>query len=149
MENIDLSVNRVERRGVLHVEIEVGGRRLHILNTHLGLTARQRVYQVNRIGHRIHDACGSDDAVLLAGDFNDFGGRLDALVHSDCGLRSALDGLPPARRRSWPSGLPLFALDRMYLRGLERERGGVLQGLPWKRYSDHLPIRCRLRLTPA
>jgi endonuclease/exonuclease/phosphatase family metal-dependent hydrolase len=149
IENIDLSVNRIERRGVLHVRLEVGTRALHVFNTHLGLTGRQRRGQVERIAAEIEARCPPEDAVLLAGDFNDFTGRLDRRVRLRCGLENALAGATGVRRRSWPSGRPLFALDRLYLRGLRLVKGRVLRGRPWSLLSDHLPLRARVAFADA
>ncbi len=142
--NVDLSVNRVERRGVLHVELDIGGKRCHVFNTHLGLTARQRRLQVRKMARVIEFTCPADEPVLLAGDFNDWTGRLDPRIEQQCGLQRLGRSVSKQTHRSWPSGWPRFSIDRMYTRGFEEGAMGVLQGDPWRRLSDHLPLRADL-----
>ena len=60
-----------------------------------------------------------DELVIVAGDFNDWGDKLDVLMNDCCGLdRGVVAGDPPARFNTFPSRLPLFSMDRIYTRGL-------------------------------
>ena len=45
--------------------------------------------------------------------------------------------MPP---RTFPSLTPVFALDRIYTRGLECVTTHVPRGSMWARMSDHLPL---------
>jgi len=80
-----------------------------------------------------------DEMLIVAGDFNDWGEKLDAPMGAI--------GLHRARRRgagkgcaTFPSLAPVFALDRFYLRGLRCVSTYVPRGSAWARMSDHLPL---------
>ena len=61
---------------------------------------------------------------------------------------------PAARRGAWrrsacdkatfPSLVPVFALDRFYVRGLPCRTTMVPRGTAWARMSDHLPLVAEL-----
>jgi endonuclease/exonuclease/phosphatase family metal-dependent hydrolase len=62
---------RLERRGALWVAIDVGGQEVQIINTHLGLFARERMEQVNALlgtDWLANEQCRGP--VILCGDFN-------------------------------------------------------------------------------
>ena len=143
--NHDLSTNPIERRGVLHAEVAVNGRSVHVFNTHLGLNRGQRRKQVERIAAFIAETCRLDEAVILAGDFNDWTGRLDPYVRALTGFESAILDMKRNHRRSWPSPRPVFALDRIYYRGLELEDVHIHRDPPWDKLSDHLPMEATFR----
>jgi endonuclease/exonuclease/phosphatase family metal-dependent hydrolase len=46
--------------------------------------------------------------------------------------------------RSFPSALPLFRLDRIYVRGFHVENAQVHQGRPWSRISDHAVLSAKM-----
>lgn len=138
--NSDISVNRLERRGVLHSRVRLDGRDLHVFNTHLGLTGGQRRKQVAEIAALIEKRCAPGEPVILGGDFNDWTGKLDRIVRRTCGVAGALQSLPRRARRSWPDVRPTFALDRVYYRDLVLEDARILNALSWRGHSDHLPL---------
>ena len=73
----------------------------------------------------------------MAGDFNDWGERLDG---PDAPLRAATRlGAGRHRAATFPSSLPIFSLDRVYTRGLRCVGLQVPRGPSWARMSDHLP----------
>jgi endonuclease/exonuclease/phosphatase family metal-dependent hydrolase len=82
--------------------------------------------------------------LVVAGDFNDWGEKLDGAM-AEFGLQR---GQPAAgrasQRASFPSIAPVFALDRFYLRGLQCRSLIVPRGLVWARMSDHLPVVAEL-----
>lgn len=144
--NHDLSTNRVERRGVLHVKLPVGDRTLHVFNAHLGLNSGQRRAQVRQIDSLVRDACVPGDPLLLAGDFNDWRGELDRHIVSDLGFENVFAEHAGHEIRTFPAGRPLVNLDRIYTRNLEVGDAGRLHGAPWSTLSDHLPLWADLRL---
>jgi len=144
--NFDLSTNPIERRGVLWGLIDVEGQPLHVFNTHLGLNRRQRRRQVARIADAIEALAVKDQPLILGGDFNDWTGRLDAFVRERCGVESSRERLTAVAHASYPNLRPLLSLDRLYWRGLELESLQVLQGEPWIRISDHLPLEATFQL---
>jgi len=135
----DVSDHRLEQRGLLHVQLELGGQALHVLVVHLGLFHGSRLRQVQRLGEYLRHEVPENAPLLVAGDFNDWREKLDtpmALV----GLERAPGG------RTFPSRAPLLALDRIYLRGLQAQAAEVPRGNVWARRSDHLPLVVELSL---
>jgi endonuclease/exonuclease/phosphatase family metal-dependent hydrolase len=145
-ENFDLSTNILERRGVLYVRAALSSNPLHLFNVHLGLNHRQRRSQLKRIQILIASLCPRDEALVLAGDFNDWHGRIDKVIVGDLGLKNALAHLPQPERRTWHARRPLLSLDRIYVRGLVVRRAERLVGEPWRRLSDHLPLGVDLQV---
>jgi endonuclease/exonuclease/phosphatase family metal-dependent hydrolase len=142
----DVSDHRFEQRGLLHVPVTWNGTVVHAIVAHFGLIHASRVRQSQRLGKFIDDNVPPDALVIVAGDFNDWGEKLDALMES-CGLaRGICEGDPPARFHTFPSRLPLFAMDRIYTRGFRCRSTSVPRGATWARMSDHLPLVAELEL---
>jgi endonuclease/exonuclease/phosphatase family metal-dependent hydrolase len=131
----DVSDHRFEQRGLLHVKVDVEGMFVHVLVVHLGLLAASRERQVQRLGTYIARAVPDTERLVVAGDFNDWGGRLHQPM-ADLDLRT-FEGI---RLATFPSRLPVFHLDRIYVRGLTPLTAHVPHGLAWARMSDHLPL---------
>lgn len=130
-DNVDVSWPRREPRGILRVRLETG---LEVFNVHFGLRLRERCSQWSRVLEMCDHLHGP---VLVCGDFNDWSGVIDRSARR-AGLVNALR--LETRRRTYPAILPLFALDRIYVNGLETVAAEVLRGRPWSRVSDHLPV---------
>ena len=60
--------------------------------------------------------------------------------------RAVCEGDPPARCNTFPSRLPVFSMDRIYVRGLACVSTSVPRGVVWARMSDHLPLIAELAL---
>lgn len=136
--NVNISVNRLEQRGVLHSKIEVGGRMVVILNAHLNLLHYDRVKQYKAISEYITTQLPSDVPLILAGDFNDWSKKSDDFF-VPLGLTEVFThfGNQPA---TFPARLPLISLDRIYVKNLTIKNATVHTGMPWATLSDHLPI---------
>jgi endonuclease/exonuclease/phosphatase family metal-dependent hydrolase len=140
----DVSDHRFEQRGLLHVPVLWNGSTVHAVVVHFGLVHRSRLRQVERLAHFIERAVPADAMLLVAGDFNDWGERLDAPMR-EIGLgRAEVAGARRHACATFPSLAPLFALDRFYLRGLACRSLQVPRGLAWSRMSDHLPLVAEL-----
>jgi endonuclease/exonuclease/phosphatase family metal-dependent hydrolase len=60
---------------------------------------------------------------------------------ADCGLLRAREaGAREAKCHTFPSRVPVFALDRIYTRTLVCRSTFVPRGETWARMSDHLPL---------
>jgi endonuclease/exonuclease/phosphatase family metal-dependent hydrolase len=136
----DVSDHRFEQRGLLHVPVQWNGGLLHAVVVHFGLVHRSRVRQVQRLAQFIEAEVPASARLVVAGDFNDWGERLDGAMRELGLTRAAEPGAPAARSATFPSLAPLFALDRFYVRGLACRRTSVPRGLAWSRMSDHLPL---------
>lgn len=134
----DVSDHRLEQRGLLHVQVDWQGEALHVLVLHLGLFHGSRVRQVQALGRYLAGQVPAQARLLVAGDFNDWREQLDPALQ-----RLDLQRAGP-RARTFPARAPLFALDRVYLRGLRATGVEVPRGNPWARMSDHLPLLVEL-----
>jgi endonuclease/exonuclease/phosphatase family metal-dependent hydrolase len=140
----DISDHRFEQRGLLHAEVLVHGQPIHVVVVHLGLIRSSRVRQLDQLQQFIAREVPADAPVVVAGDFNEWGGMLPRMLGS-MGLQ-AFDG---KRIPTFPSRLPLLQLDHVYARGLTPVGLEVPRGRIWWRMSDHLPLIAEFRLTAA
>jgi endonuclease/exonuclease/phosphatase family metal-dependent hydrolase len=141
--NHDLSVNRFERRGLLHATIKdpADPVPLHVFCVHLNLRENDRHLQVNLILDYILEKLQPEDRLLLAGDFNDWRGTAGEVLESRLGLIEAFRSTKKFRHaQTFPSFFPLLALDRIYSRHLGCVESQVLRGGVWSELSDHLPL---------
>jgi endonuclease/exonuclease/phosphatase family metal-dependent hydrolase len=141
----DVSDHRFEQRGLLHVPVQWRGTTLHAVVAHLGLMHNGRVRQVERLARFVAAEVPPEAALIVAGDFNDWGEKLDAPMRR-CGLTRAVVEGARARVNTFPSRVPVFSLDRIYTRGLRCVSTSVPRGAAWARMSDHLPLVAELEL---
>lgn len=140
----DVSDHRFEQRGLLHVPVQWGGQVLHAVVVHFGLVHRSRVRQVERLAHFVQSEIPAGERLIVAGDFNDWGERLDGPM-AEIGLaRAEAPEGARGQKFTFPSLAPVFALDRFYLRGLVCRETKVPRGVAWARMSDHLPLVAEL-----
>ena len=140
----DVSDHRFEQRGLLHVPVRWHELTVHAIVAHLGLIHGSRVRQVQRLAEYIEAHVPRNELLVIAGDFNDWGERLDAPMREH-GLARA--EVPGARRvATFPSRVPFFSLDRIYTRGLRCVKTEVPRGPAWARMSDHLPLVAELEI---
>ncbi len=140
----DVSDHRFEQRGLLHVPVSWAGTTVHAIVVHFGLVHRSRVRQVQRLAEYVASEVPAGAPLVVAGDFNDWGERLDGAL-AEAGLRRAVaPGADKLHAATFPSLAPVFALDRFYLRGLACRSTLVPRGMAWARMSDHLPLVAEL-----
>ncbi len=132
----------LEPRGALIAEIELAhGGSIRIIAAHLGLLHRSRAQQTRLIVELMND--GGDTPTILLGDLNEW--RLGDRSSLNT-FQAAFGPLPPAVP-SFPSALPLLALDRI----MANRRGMIsaveVHDSPLARVaSDHLPIKAMVSL---
>lgn len=141
-DNEDISAHVLESRGLLHSEIGVPGWPvpLHAVCVHLGLTAKARRLQLNALRRRIEAMVPADAPLIVAGDFNDWRLHAARLLARPLGLSEVFESTRGVHARSFPSNVPLFPLDRIYVRGFRVRRASVHHGYPWSRISDHAAL---------
>jgi len=144
-DNLDISVARHEKRGILHCVVQPPGRApVHAVCVHLGLREGHRRSQVEQLCARVRDGIPAGEPVVIAGDFNDW--RLKA--HRMLCRCADLDEIHVAARgaapRTFPAGLPLLRLDRIYVRGARRSAPIALAQRPWSKLSDHAPLAAEI-----
>jgi endonuclease/exonuclease/phosphatase family metal-dependent hydrolase len=132
---------RCEPRTAIDADLEVGGAKVRVIVTHLGLPPAERRYQVKKLLLLIKHTPLHEPVVVL-GDINEWLplGRPLRWMH-------ALLGRSPAER-SFPSRWPLFALDRVWVRprhalvSFRAHRSALAV-----KASDHLPVRAEIAVT--
>lgn len=142
VERVDLSLDRREPRGAIDALLDWRGRRFQVIATHLGLSPLERRRQVRKLLSLL-EARPSDAAVLM-GDLNEWllWGRPLRW------LRRHFAATPHVR--TFPSRLPLLALDRIWA-----EPHGIVERLEAHRSpsaqiaSDHLPLKALLGAVPG
>jgi endonuclease/exonuclease/phosphatase family metal-dependent hydrolase len=153
--NIDLTIGNSKPRGCQHTTLHVAPphgnpRELEVFNLHLGLSARERLWQIGRFA-RSEEFLKIDDShgCLLGGDFNDWRNLLQAAIIGVLGFRCATAREPDGRGclRTYPAFSPTGGLDRLYVRGPIRVHGARTCRLAVSRMaSDHLPVVTELEL---
>jgi len=138
----DISDHRFEQRGLLHVEIEVQGKRIHAIVVHLGLIPGSRLRQTAQLQRFIAREVPPDAPLIVAGDFNDWGLQIKRML-AGFGLFEYDRAKQPF---TYPSRLPLVQLDHVYVRGLLPLSLHVPRGRIWWRMSDHLPLIAEFHL---
>lgn len=135
--HLDLQVSGYAPRGAVDADLGWGESRLRVVATHLGLRPKERRIQIRRLLRQLNRG----GTVVLLGDINEWfvWGRPLRWLHAH--FRRA-----PAPR-SFPSGLPVFALDRIWV----SRPGRVVSMEAWRSElarvaSDHLPVRAVVEL---
>ena len=141
--HMDVSDHRLEQRGLLHVEIEVRNRLVHVIVVHLGLIPGSRVRQIQQLQQFIDREVPPGAPLVVAGDFNDWGNHIKRMLAGYGLYEFEEDNL---RAYTYPARLPLAQLDHVYVRGLTPTKLSVPQGRIWWRMSDHLPLIAEFRL---
>jgi endonuclease/exonuclease/phosphatase family metal-dependent hydrolase len=134
IDQVDLSLPGHEPRGALNVMLDWHGRTLQTVATHLGLRPGERRKQVRQL-LSLFEPHVADISVLL-GDLNEWllwGRPLRYLFHHF---------MPTPHLRTYPARLPVFALDRIWVRPRARLVGIETHASALARVaSDHLPLK--------
>ena len=141
-ENLDVSTNRFEQRGILHGVIAIPGfaRAVHLLCLHLNLFEMGRRHQIETLCDRVAATVHAGEPLIIGGDFNDWRQRISKGIEQRVGAREIFQQLYGEHARTFPSFFPLLRLDRLYYRDLEAVAAGCLTDHPWKDLSDHLGV---------
>ncbi|MDZ4779243.1 MAG: endonuclease/exonuclease/phosphatase family protein [Planctomycetia bacterium] len=137
--------DRQEPRGAIWVELDVDGVAVQIVNTHLGLTRRERTLQIQTLlgadwlgNERCREPlifCGDLNALPRSTVYRSLSGSLQDVQRARNGRRFA----------TFPSRLPLLSLDHIFTRGLEVLSVESPRNRLARRASDHLPLLAELR----
>jgi len=142
------ALRRLEPRGALLVDIAIGGRRLQVLNTHLGLVPHEQRAQARALaGPEWLGGPLRRDPIVLLGDFN-------ATPHHSV-YRTLAATLGDARKTdqtrgpcpTFPSRFPVLAIDHVFVSGGIAVKAVRAVTAPLARLaSDHLPLLVDLEL---
>jgi endonuclease/exonuclease/phosphatase family metal-dependent hydrolase len=135
-------ITQLEPRGALWLEVEIGGRTVQVINTHLGLVPREQQVQASFLaGPSWLDHPRCQGPRILLGDFNASGA---SIVY-----RTLTAKLEPARNLSptrqptstFPSQLPVLRIDHVFVSREIVVRDVFAPYDPLTRVaSDHLPL---------
>ena len=144
-DNQDMSAHRFESRGLLHCEIELPetDQLLHCICVHFGLFKRGQGVQFNALVERIKQMVPADAPLIIAGDFNDWRNRASSLLAHELQLHEVHEASHGRLALSYPAGMPLLRMDRIYVRGLEVRHCDVHA---WRKISDHAALSTTLVL---
>lgn len=112
---------------------------LHLAHWHLGLSQRERIWQVaHLLQHRAFQEA-ADLPTLIVGDSNDWRNTLARGVLADREFQQ-LSG-PPSRFRTFPAYLSMLSLDKAFgNRGIALKAARVVRSRLARVASDHLPV---------
>ncbi len=147
-ENLDVSTNRLERRGILHAVVRTPSGPLHAMCLHLGLFETARERQMEFLCERVESVVPKAAPLIVAGDFNDWRERASKILLRRLHLREAHYECHGRLANTYPSWMPMVCLDRIYVRGLTPVVSESLTGTPWNRLSDHAAVFCELSAHP-
>jgi endonuclease/exonuclease/phosphatase family metal-dependent hydrolase len=146
-DNLDISSHIFESRGLLHCELDVSGldQPLHAICLHLALNESGRKQQLRILSERIRDLVPDDAPLIIAGDFNDWRQRAAQHLANDLRLSEVFEAAHGRPALSFPAAMPMFALDRIYVRGFQVASAKVMHGVHWRRLSDHAALMAQLQ----
>jgi endonuclease/exonuclease/phosphatase family metal-dependent hydrolase len=139
-----------EPRGALWISVQKKDAEIQVMNTHLGLSPRERRNQIDALlgpGWLAHPTC--TPPVIFCGDLNDIpGSRVYRRIAAKLQDVQRTGGMFRARA-TFPSRLPLIRLDYIFTSpGITVESVQVCRSPLSRIASDHLPLVADL-LVPA
>lgn len=143
----DLTVKPLDKRGLLHAQIEIPKcpAPVDVIALHLGLLQFERRRQINKVCTLV-DHLPESAHCVLGGDFNDWRQLVSKRLGKKVGLKEAHLSHTKHHARTFPARFPVLKLDRIYYRGLSIKNARVLRGQPWTFLSDHLPLLAEFEL---
>lgn len=143
--NMSLRVRGRKNRRAQIVVVQTDNGPVRLVNWHLGLSEKERHWQVEKLlqTDRFHRYSGMP--TVVAGDCNDWRNTLHrgALAKHELAQVTA----PPSRFRSFPAYMPVGSLDKAFCcNRVVVERAHVVKSLLTRRASDHLPLVIDLKL---
>ncbi len=146
-ENLNISTNKRENRGILHTTIPIPGSSLiHACCTHLDLTHRGRINQLRQLTQWLDKKIPSSAPLILAGDFNDWSKKASHILNEELGLVEVIETSHGRLLATFPALLPILSLDRIYVRGLKIVEAKILREKIWRKLSDHVPVQATLQI---
>lgn len=132
-----------EQRGALQVTLDVGGRELVFLSTHLDATRddAERVHSADQLGALVAGAAGRP--LILSGDFNDTpGSRTHAKLKTF--LTDTWEEIGQGPGATFPARAPAKRIDYVWFAGATLAPVSI--SVPEAEGSDHLPVLAEFRL---
>lgn len=149
-EQISIRKGRRKRRGALMASFQTPSGPMFVANAHLGLSERERHWQIEQLLSNPRFVETLQLPTLLAFDSNDWRNSLATGPFRRHGFSQVTS--PASRFRTFPACLPMAAFDKIFARGpVEIESAHVVKTSLARAASDHLPVVVdfSLRAVPA
>jgi endonuclease/exonuclease/phosphatase family metal-dependent hydrolase len=156
-ENIDISTNKYERRGLLICKIKLPSEGepqfLYAACSHLNLLHGGRLLQYQKIKVQILSLDAEGQPFIIAGDFNDWNKKCADVFEGDLKMHEVHKSMFGHFARTFPSALPLLCLDRIYVKNVDVKKVQVLGPKRsdnfFEHLSDHRPLYCEVEIHGA
>lgn len=135
--NIDISCYSFSQRGFLHGTTQDNQ---HLLCVHMGLLEKERRIQTRQLIDYIENCIPRQEAIILAGDFNDWRSSVHRELERKTDLIEVHQRSCGKLASTYPARLPLLKMDRIYVRGFEILGSHTLTGKDWAKMSDHCAL---------
>jgi endonuclease/exonuclease/phosphatase family metal-dependent hydrolase len=156
-ENIDLSTNGWEKRGLLICKIilpscnNIKGKFFYAACSHLNLLHSGRILQYQNIKKNILLKNGDHNTpIIIAGDFNDWNKKSTQVFENDLGMQEVHKTIHGNFAKTFPAIYPILCLDRIYVKNLTVKSSTILGPKKTHNFlnhlSDHLPLYCEVEI---
>jgi endonuclease/exonuclease/phosphatase family metal-dependent hydrolase len=85
-----------------------------------------------------------DTPLIVAGDFNDWNKQATRTFEEQLGMTEAYRNLNNRFARTFPAGMPVLTLDRIYVKNLNVVESRIWRSPTGQHFSDHLPLFCEV-----
>ncbi len=152
-ENVDLSTNRFEKRGLLICKIALPFEGLenkffYVACSHLNLLHGGRVLQYQKIKEQIELKDHNNIPFIIAGDFNDWNKKCAHVFENELNMQEVYKTSHGAFAKTFPAAYPFVCLDRIYVKNLKINNAQIFQPKPthslMEHLSDHLALFCEV-----
>lgn len=149
-DQVDISTNKLEKRGMLYARLKLPGRAggLHCVCLHLGLLHRSRKKQFRKMREYLQKMVPANEPLIVAGDFNEWRPNKKDELETRLLLKDAGLQLHGRKLRTFPAVLPVFPLDRIYLRGFKAVEAKIVDKGCCARLSDHAGFYAEVERRP-
>jgi len=139
-----LPLGRFEKRGVMHMTLELPVGRIHIFNTHLSLFPPERRRQMKFLmGNQWLGGIDVLDPVVFCGDLN--AGPRSAVYRRLARRLTDVQSLCPPPKATYSSRRPAWRIDHMFVsEHFKATTVRVPRNETVRRASDHLPLSAEL-----
>lgn len=139
-QNIDLSTNKFEQRGLLVCKIQLPeiDKKITVMTTHLNLMGKGRQKQYQKILGEISHHEG--ESIILAGDFNDWTKKASAIFEEQLGFEEIFKKIKGDYPKTFPAFYPFMQIDRIYAKKVKALDAKVMKVPHKSKLSDHLPL---------
>jgi endonuclease/exonuclease/phosphatase family metal-dependent hydrolase len=158
-ENVDLSTNNWEKRGLLICKISLPTSAdteifFYAACSHLNLFHAGRLMQYKKMKeHILLKNSDHKTPLIIAGDFNDWNKQCSDVFEIDLGMQEVHKTIHGHFAKTFPAFYPMLCLDRIYVKNLKIKTSIILEPKkthnPLAHLSDHRPFYCEVEINGA